>query len=50
MNKYLLASVLLLSATPAFAGILKSGDTWNPVTDINWDDMDFKFLDIMVAG
>ena len=49
MNKYLLASVLLLSAPPAFAGILKSGDTWNPVTDINWDDMDFKFLGICIC-
>ncbi|MFH2121903.1 MAG: TraU family protein [Pseudomonadota bacterium] len=49
MNKYLLALVLLFSASPAFAGVLKSGDSWNPGTDINWDDMDFKFLGICIC-
>jgi len=39
IKNFLLALVLWFSASPAFA-ILKSGDMWNPVTDINWDDVE----------
>jgi conjugal transfer pilus assembly protein TraU len=55
MNRFiknvLLVSVLCFSVwpvSPASAGI-KSGDMWNPVTDINWDDVDFKFLGICIC-
>ena len=48
IKNFLLALVLWFSASPAFA-VLKSGDMWNPVTDINWDDVDFKFLGICIC-
>ena len=37
------------SACSAFAGILKSGDSFNPGSDINWNDMEFKFLGICIC-
>ena len=48
-NKYLLVFVLLFSAFPSFAGIIKKGDSFNAGSDINWDDMEFKFLGICIC-
>jgi len=48
-NKYLLVLVLLFSAFPSFAGIIKKGDSFNAGSDINWDDMEFKFLGICIC-
>lgn len=48
-NKYLLVLALLFSAFPSFAGIVKKGDSFNAGSDINWDDMEFKFLGICIC-
>ncbi|MDD3815684.1 MAG: TraU family protein [Desulfocapsaceae bacterium] len=48
MNKYLLALVLLFAATPAFA-LFKSGDSFNEASDVNWGDIEFKFLGICIC-
>jgi len=48
MNKYLLAIVLLFAATPAFA-LFKSGDSFNEASDVNWGDIEFKFLGICIC-
>ena len=49
IHKYLLVLVLLFSASPAFAVIQKSGDSFNPGSDINWEDLEFKFLGICIC-
>ena len=48
MNKYLLALVLLFFSSPAFA-LLKSGDSFNAASDVNWGDIEFKFLGICIC-
>jgi|GEM_PF-5664782 len=48
MNKYLLALVLLFASTPAFA-LFKSGDSFNEASDVNWGDIEFKFLGICIC-
>jgi len=49
MNKpcrLILALWLIFAATPAFA---KSGTSFNQASDVNWDDVDFKFLGICIC-
>jgi conjugal transfer pilus assembly protein TraU len=41
------ALVLIFAATPAFA--IKSGDSFNEGSDVNWDDVEFKFLGICIC-
>jgi conjugal transfer pilus assembly protein TraU len=48
LHKLLLVLVLIFAATPAFA-LFKSGDLFNQVTDVNWGDIDFKFLGICIC-
>jgi conjugal transfer pilus assembly protein TraU len=48
MNKYLLALMLLFFSSPAFA-LLKSGDSFNAASDVNWGDIEFKFLGICIC-